>query len=552
MSFQIINLADHINAGIDKINENFELASWVVDSDAIRNVFNSYINSDTINNYIDQSTFINIIDSDYIQSIIFNTEIQGQIDSGQIYDIIAETGIVSRIDSVEGGFILLAQDFTNLSTSYNDLNTGLSALATANSSLTAQISVLDSGIEVLAQDLVDLQAEFTGSIDIDSATIVEAVGGAISTLETRINANSDEISVVSQSVTDLSADLSLLDSNLTPLIQANATAISNLVAAASATDSGIEVLSGRFDSFQVSLQQALDSGLEVDPEDVANAVGGITDDLYARIHANSDSITVVTADITTLNSKLTLLDSNGALFDVIATADQTLRSEVIRRDSDNLVQAISEFNTALESYIDEDALSTADQNLRTYVRQQDSDNLVQAISEFNTALSSYVTGAAAATADQALRTFVTQGDTATLASARSEFTTALSTYVDSSQFATATEELYTAIGEAGTEVGYTLNLNANNHVAGIEFNNDGATADMVIIADKFGIVNASNNAVKPFTVDGDQVLLSNATVTGQLNISSTGNNGSMTMTNDVMNIFDGSGNLRVKFGRLTA
>jgi hypothetical protein len=518
MPFQIVNLADNINAGIDKINENFELASWVVDSDAIRNVVNTYINSDTINNYIDQSTFINIIDSDYIQSIIFNTEINGQIDSGQFYEILAETGIVSRIDSVDGGFILLAQQFTNLSTSYDDLNDGISALSTANSSLTSQISVLESGIEVLSQDLVDLGAQFTGSIDIDSATIVEAIGGSLNILETRINANSDEINVVSQSILDLDAELKLLDSNLQTQITLSAAADQQILAQVTANDSSLSALSGQFSTFETRLDSAISEGLTITPEEVSNAVGGITDDLYALINANSDSISVITGDITNLESRLTLVDGPSGTIQANADATSALKTRV-DLDSDKLVSLSSDV-TNLRSDLDgspwnpaiTSAVSTAKSELNSRI-DADSDRLT----------------------------------------ATSNFAINLESRIDSSDsfFATATSNLQTQVDDLGNASAvYTLNLNANGHVAGIEFNNDGATADMVITADKFGIVNASNNAVKPFTINGDNVELSNATVTGSLNISSTGNNGSMTMTNDVMKIFDGSNNLRVKFGRL--
>ena len=543
MPLQIVNLGDHINAGIDKINENFELISWTADSDAIGGVINTYINSDTINNFIDQSQFFSIIDSDYIQSVIINMQIDGNIDSSQVYSIIAETGLVARIDSVENGFILLAQDFTNLQTSYQNQDSNISALSSAYSSLTSQISVLDSGIEVLAQDLVDLEAQFIGGIELDSDTIVQAVGGALSNLETRINANSNEISIVSQAVTDLSADLSILDSNLTSQINVNATAISNLIASASLNSDGIEALSGRFDSFQVTLQNAIDSGLEINPEDVANAVGGITDDLYARIHANSDSISVITQDITSLESKLTLLDSNNALFDVVANAVSDLKAYVEAQDDSNF-EAISSLGISLNNKIDSDIQSLNTLLSNSYVQQGDLTTAVQNATE---SLQQEIDGDIQTALTTVSNTYVTDGEMTT---AIQTATTTLSQQIDS-DIVSATQSLQTQINGISVEVGYTLNLDANGHVAGIEFNNDGATADMSIIADKFGIVNASNNAIKPFTVDGDQILLSNATVTGQLNIASSSTTGSMTMTNDVMKIFDANNNPRVIFGRLT-
>ena len=509
MPFQIINLADHINAGVDKINENFVAAESDLTS-LQSNV--AIIQSDIA---LLESDLLSI-DSAFILDLVNNSGIQGSIDSSAIFAIIAETGLEARIDSTDNGLSLLAQDFTNLEVQYleldSNLDSSISALATAQSILESRIDVTDSNLSVVSQSLIDLETEFQGGLGVDSDQLAQAVSTATQDISSRIDANSDEIHIVSQAVTDLSADLTILDSDLNVQITANADAVSTLITRVNLNSDELDLISGSFDSFQVTFQNALDSGIRVNSDDIAAAVGGVTGDLYTRIYANSDAIAVVGEDIVNIESKLVLLDSDGALVDILATADQSLRSYVDQQDSNNLVTAISEFNTALESYIDSSALSTADMNLRSYVQQQDSDNLATAISEFELRLTSYV---------------------------------------DSDKFAIAEQNIYTAIDSAGTEVGYTLNLDANGHVAGIEFNNDGATADMSIIADKFGIVNASNNAIKPFTINGDTVELSNATVTGALNISSTGNGGSMTMTNDVMKIFDSANNPRVIFGRLT-
>lgn len=486
-NLQVINLADNINAAIDKMNENFDLTK---------------VEMNNIVNYIDSSAL------NYLQN---NLEVSAIVDSQDILDVLASINLDARIDSIDGGILAVADLVTELQVSYLDLDSGTSANAGAIQGLTSSIQATDSNVTVLSQSVTDLEATLAGNIQVDSDLILQAVGGALEVLETRIDATDSSVDVVSQSLLDLDADLRLLDSNLQTQITLSAAADQQILAQVTANDSSLSALSGQFSTFEARLDSAIAEGLTITPEEVSNAVGGITDDLYALIHANSDSINVITNDITSLESKLTLLDSNGALSDVISTAVSDLRTEVIYRDSDNLATAISEFTTALGSYVDSGTFATAEQTLRTEITSGDSDALASAISEFETRLDGYV---------------------------------------DSGSFGSAVQTLNLRIDDAVTEVGYTLNLNANGHVAGIEFNNDGATADMVIVADKFGIVNASNNAVKPFTINGDNVELSNATVTGSLNISSTGNNGSMTMTNDVMQIFDGSNNLRVKFGRL--
>ena len=493
-NLQVINLADNINAAIDKINENFDLTK---------------VEMTNIVNYIDSSTI------NYIQN---NLEVSAVVDSQDILNVLASINLDARLDSIDGGILAIAELVAQLEVDFTGLESGVNANAGAIQGLTSSIAITDSNVAVLSQSVTDLEATLAGNIQVDSDLIVQAVGGALELLETRIDYNSDEINVVSQSLLDLDADLRLLDSNLQTQITLSAAADQQILAQVTANDSSLSALSGQFSTFEARLDSAIAEGLTITPEEVSNAVGGITDDLYALIHANSDSISVITGDITDLESRLTLSDGPSGTIQANANATSALTTRV-DFNSDQL-DLLSSDVVDLRSDLDgspwnpdiTSAISTAKNELNTRINA-DSDRLTS-------------------TANFALN---------------------LESRIDSSDsfFATATSNLQTQVDNLGNASAvYTLNLNANGHVAGIEFANNGATADMVIVADKFGIVNASNNAVKPFTINGDNVELSNATVTGSLNISSTGNNGSMTMTNDVMQIFDGSNNLRVKFGRL--
>jgi hypothetical protein len=99
---------------------------------------------------------------------------------------------------------------------------------------------------------------------------------------------------------------------------------------------------------------------------------------------------------------------------------------------------------------------------------------------------------------------------------------------------------------------YALDLNVNNHIAGIRLDNNGTTSNFAITADTFKIINASNNEIQPFTVSGNEVQLSNATVTGNLNIGSNLSGEHTEITDDVIKVFDTNGFLRVKLGNLGA
>jgi hypothetical protein len=120
------------------------------------------------------------------------------------------------------------------------------------------------------------------------------------------------------------------------------------------------------------------------------------------------------------------------------------------------------------------------------------------------------------------------------------------------QFATINQELTTiANNQGGVSAVYALNLDVNNHIAGIRLENDGSAADFVITADTFKIVNASNNEIQPFTVDGNNVFLSNATVTGDLNVTKSDGDGSMNIKGNLITINDASGTTRVRLGKLS-
>ena len=95
-----------------------------------------------------------------------------------------------------------------------------------------------------------------------------------------------------------------------------------------------------------------------------------------------------------------------------------------------------------------------------------------------------------------------------------------------------------------------VQLDNNNHFAGFELNNNGVTSSFVLTADKFKVVNGSSN-VSPFEVDNGVVKLSNATVTGQLDILNSDAGGAMSITNQTITITDAGNNPRVRFGKLS-
>ena len=105
-------------------------------------------------------------------------------------------------------------------------------------------------------------------------------------------------------------------------------------------------------------------------------------------------------------------------------------------------------------------------------------------------------------------------------------------------------------GLASVNQKHFVSLDNNNHFAGFELNNNGVTSSFILTADKFKVVNGSSN-VSPFEVDNGVVKLSNATVTGQLDIFNSDAGGAMSITNQTITITDAGNNPRVRFGKLS-
>ena len=427
-NLQTINLADHVNAAVDKINENFAGLDSAVSNITI-NIDSADI-TNIINNTLDSDYFITVFDSDYFQQFIINPD-------------------VSYLE--------------------NDISANASALL----ALTARIDVTDSSVLVLSQAQLATQAQLEGLVlgGIDSDVLAAAIANANTTLISRIEANSDSISILAGSIDSVNSQLILLDQNTDSRIEANATAINSLTTRIDATDSDLSIISASVTQLDVSLTQLINDGITISDSDVIEAVGGALSSLDTRILANENGVTVISESLDSVSARLVALDSStNARIEAEADAREAL--------------------TATVSTLDGRVTSEASR------------------------------------------------------------ITNLTASVDSN-FATVNETLTTLANDSGSSAVYALNLDVNNHIAGIKLENSGDSAQFIITADTFKIVNSSNNAIQPFTVDANDVFLSNATVTGGLNVTTSDNDGSMTVTGNLITISDANGTTRVKLGKLT-
>ena len=366
----------------------------------------------------------------------------------------------------------------------------------------------------------------------------------------------------------LTTDVDLTD--IEAGIAANAASLLTLQASITQNDSGISVLAAQQQATQAQLDGITLDGIDSDL--LADAIANANTTLISRIDATDSSVSVFAANIDSVNASLLLLDSaTQDRIDVNVNAINTLSASVTANSNglSAVVADVTQLDLDLTQLISDGITLTPEQVTEaiggalddmTIRLDADSDKLsleAQKITDLNTSLSALdsstgalITAEADARATLSSRVDYNSDGLTSISGDLVELETRVG-----NDIATASQSLQTQIdGLGGTTATWNLDLVAgtesNPHIAGIKFGNDGATAEFALTADTFRIVNASNTEIQPFTVSGNEVQLSNATVTGQLDIG-TGLTGSrMEMTNDVINIFEGP-NLRVKLGRLS-
>lgn len=457
---QVVNLADNINAAVLKINQNF-----------------AGVEAGDIGGGLDSAEVVGVIietvDSAYVNNLVdVPSPSPSSVDSSEI------TNIVNNILDSDYFITVINQDYLNqftINTDVSYLDSDISANASAIFELTSRIDATDSGILVLSQALIQTQADLDGLVlgGIDSDLLADAIASANTTVISRIEANSDSISILSGVIDSVEADLILRNSDTNNRIDLNTSAISSLTSRVSANESGLSAVVSSVDSLGLTLDQFITDGIEITPEQVTAALGGALDELTLRLDADSDKLVLEAAKIVDLNTQLTALDSEtGAQIQAEADARNVLSATVALIDG------------------------------RVTSQSQDITTL-----------------------------------TANVAS----------------DFAVVTNQLTTFADDLGNvNAVYALDLDVNNHIAGIRLDNDGTTANFAVTADTFKVINASNNEIQPFTVIGDDVFLSNATVTGNLDVTTSGGTGSMNIKGELITISDGNGTPRVKLGDLSA
>jgi hypothetical protein len=482
-NIKTINLADHINSAVDKINENFDgivtgdipLPPSGLDSSAL----NTYIST-----FLDSNYFLTVINQDYLQQFTINTNV-----------------------------------------SDSDIQANASAIFT----LESRIDNTDSGILVLSQALIQTQASLDNMVldGIDSDLLASAIASANTSIISRIEANSDQIVSFAGIIDSVENNLLLFNSDTNERIDINTTAISELTSRITVNSDGLSAVLESVDSLGLTLDQFIQDGINITPEMIDSAMAGASDALTIRMNADSDKLSIEAAKIVELETGLSVLDSDlGTRVTALSNAQSELVSRVEFDSSENRVTTLAEDIVTLNNQVD---ITNSDGSLS------------QAVS----------------TSESTLRGEITVVD-GRITSVETSLTNTLNAKIDN-DIAEATETLTALIDSAGnTTATWGIDLVAgsedNPKVAGIKFGNDGTTADFEITADTFKILptDGSGNGAAPFSVSTEGVELSNAKVTGKIDVTTSDSDGSMNIKGNLITISDAEGVTRVKLGKLTS
>ena len=456
--------------------------------------------------------------------------------------------VVNLADNINAAVLKINQNFAGVEA--GDIGGGLDSAEVVG----VIIETVDSAY---VNNLVDVPSPSSSSVD--SSDITNIVNNILDSDYFLTTINQEYL----QQFT-VNTDVSYLDSD----ISANASAIFQLTSRIDATDSGILVLSQAVIQTQADLDGLVLGG--IDSDILASAIASANTSLISRIEANSDQIVSFAGIIDSVENNLLLFNSDtNDRIDLNTSAIFSLTSRITANESGltAVVSSVDSLGLSLDQFITDGIEITPEQvtsaiggalDELTLRLDADSDKLIleaTKIVDLNTQLTALdsETGAqiqAEADARSELSSTVALID-GRVTSQSSDITT-LTANVDS-DFARIDNELSVIVDDLGNvSAVYALNLDVNNHIAGIRLDNDGNTANFAVTADTFKVINASNNEIQPFTVIGDDVFLSNATVTGNLDVTTSGGTGSMNIKGELITISDGNGTPRVKLGDLSA
>ena len=424
---------------------------------------------------------------------------------------------------------------------YVDENRLVDAISTSELGMRSYVdSELNGAFDLGSQFWVDLQSNLTISSP-DLSYVDSALAAINLRLDTLISVDSDGqiVGVTTEAFDSAVASLRSYDSDLNQTLEGTINILNGVYGQINDSDGVFSSLAGRVTSLENGVTA------EINSDTVALITSNVQEELVSLITVDSSHISALNQSITDLSNSIQFQDSD-SIINATSSARQELFDTITIKDSASVVSIssglIQDFEATLDIPSNEDivaATATARDELRSDILYNESDGVTTLISSSETAL-------------------------------RAEF---------DSDILEAKQSLQVQIDSAGnTTATYALVTNVNNHIAGINLENDGGTADFVVTTNNFKITNSSDASITPFIIEGDQVKLSNiqvdyADITGatidsaqiqtvaittaqianataaSINVSSSDATGSMTITDNLITISDATGP-RVRLGKI--
>ena len=485
---------------------------------------------------------LNVIDSDTIMSAMAT----------------ALDEIRTRIDLTDSGVIVLSEDITALSASLSGYASGISANAGAISEMRTRIDANSDGMVILSQLIDSTGANFTFT-GVDSDFVINSVTGARNELVSRIEQDSDRLTIESQRITDLFAQLELIDSDF--IQTAMSSSFEDLYSRINYDSDRLSIISGKVTNLEGSLTEGIDSAL------VLQVFGGAIDELIVRIDRDSDSLSVLSQNVTSLSALYenladsvsangnaisllrTRIEQDSDRLSILSEAFDSVRAGIDLFDSSFVTSAMAGAIDGIYTRIDNDSnglaiISGKVTNLEASLTEGiDSDLVLQvlggAVEELGTRIdrdsdrltvesqkivdlsASYENLADSVSANgnafNELKTridvdsdklSVVSSDITSLSASINDSATGLSANASAVSALTATVD---TLGNASAV--YALDLDVNGHIAGIRLENTGDSSEFIVNADAFRVYNGSTDSAAFSVVDG-QVYLGGINVLG--------------------------------------
>tara|TARA_R110000823_G_scaffold313225_1_gene440727 strand:+ start:24996 stop:32939 length:7944 start_codon:yes stop_codon:yes gene_type:complete len=478
----------------------------------------------------------------------------------------AESGIAANATAISGlqtttttqaGLIAAnASDITALEADVSSLETGQAGQASAISALQAEVTSQGDDITANASDITGLQADLSdaeGNIAVSAAAIsalettttqqgtdisanasniaalqvgltaaegdITANAGAINTLEAEVTEQDGRITANTADITGLTA---VVEDPVTG-VAANADAISTLETTVTQQGEDIEATAGDVTAIFADLTVP-EFGLSADAGSVLAlsdesgaavaagarlATAGAIESLQVTVSQQGDELVSTSSQVTALESEVVAL---GGTVSGNSTSISSLTTTVTQQGADitSNATAITALQSGLQD-IDGDVAANASAitGLQTTVTQQGTDitsnsAAITAVEASITTLQGDVSGNASAISGLDA-TVTSQGGSI---SANASAITALSTEVDDN-----TASITSAMASIdGIEAQFSIRANVNGRITGFGLIAGGATTTFGILADRFIVVDPSDNstAQAPFEIVGGSVYIKSA------------------------------------------